>query len=134
MKYFDLSPREEAGMLRHLAHLNAQRDPGDPMTAESLLRAVAPLASWADTYAPDVLPVGDWMKRWTADEKKGVRALGLKNPQIQAWLDDLDNSPTVTISHAKVQQGVPVVCAALEQAGVIPAGQGAVRAAAIAGY
>lgn len=60
--------------------------------------------------------------------------MGLQNPQVQAWLDELDAHANVNLTHASVTAGVPAVCGALEQLGVIAPGQAAVRAAAIMAF
>lgn len=98
--------------------------------------------SWYDRLS-DVfrIPTGDWLQRWTAAERKTARAIGAGlvpgvpaaiAQQVQGWLDQLDASPLVNLGDAVVVQGVPQVCALLEAAGAIAAGQASARAAAIA--
>ena len=127
-------PRLVAGITKQLAAYNAGQAEGDALTAEQFLAAMLPLKEWADLHAPEWVPTGDWLQRWTAAEKKAIRAMGLQDAQIQSWLDDLDVSPMVQLTGARVQTGVPTVCAALEAQGVLAQGQGAVRAAEILAF
>jgi hypothetical protein len=91
------------------------------------------LASWQGAYSHRFrIPTGTWLQRWTTEEKKAVRTqLAPNNAQMQAWLDSLDENEFVNLTHPDVAQGVPAVCAALEQIGVIAAGTSAARAAVI---
>lgn len=77
------------------------------------------------------IPVGKWLQRWTDAEKLAVRQLGAQDAQVQAWLNEIDRNEFVNLTHDSVVIGVPAVCAALEQLGVIAAGQASERAAAV---
>lgn len=97
---------------------------------DAALAQVAQLRAQIAAYAE--IPSGEWLQRWTAEERQAVRyVLAPNSPQIRAWLEMLDASPVVHLDHVEIQQGTPVVCAALEQIGVIAPGQAAARAAAI---
>lgn len=83
-------------------------------------RMAAAVQSWYDTNQDAFrIPTGDWLQRWTAEERKAIRAMGAGSAQVQAWLDDLDASTIVKLSDPRVTQGVPAVAQALVQAGVI---------------
>jgi hypothetical protein len=113
-----------------------QEIPNPDLIADNLtyiqLRGLSMLQSWYDTNQGAFrIPTGDWLQRWTAEEKKAIRAMGAANPQIQGWLDRLDVEPVVKLSDPDVVTGVPAICAALEQQGLIPAGSANARAAEI---
>jgi len=126
--------RLAAGLVKQLAAYNAGQADADKLTAEQFIVAMLPLKEWADTYAPEWVPTGDWLQRWTAAEKKAIRAMGLTDAMIQGWLDDLDANPQVELTGVRVQTGVPYVCNKLEANGFFAAGQGAVRAAEILAF
>lgn len=111
-------------------------DDASPLTEAEFLAAnlAGTVAGWADRLAPVLVPVGKWLQRWTAEEKKAARLLGTQNAEVQAWLDELDAHEDVNLTHDVVRKGVPAVCAALEKMGVIAAGEGATRASAILAY
>lgn len=85
-------------------------------------------------------PTGEWLQRWTAGEKKQIRAIGAGTvagiaastcAQVQGFLDRIDASPVINLSDPDVVNGVPLVCQLLEATGVIPPGGAASRAATI---
>lgn len=86
------------------------------------------------------IPTGEWLLRFTMDEKRGIRAIGAgKYPAVpaetvaavQGFLDRLDESPIVNLSDNDVEQGVPMVFSLLASVDVIPQSSVAERVAAI---
>jgi hypothetical protein len=123
-----------AGLSKQLAAYNAGQSEADQLTAEQFIVAMLPLQQWADAHAPASVPLGIWLQRWTDAERAGAFALGSQDERVKAlWLQMLAHSE-VQPDNPDLQAGVPLVCAALEQMGVIASGQGAFRAAAISAF
>lgn len=78
------------------------------------------VAQWAGAFSSRVrVPTGTWMQRWTVAERKAIRAMGLQNAQVEAWLDQLDASEYVNLTHPSVITGVAAVCHSLQEAGLV---------------
>ena len=128
-------PRLVAGIAKQTARYNAGNADA-PLTEAQFLAAMlaGSIKGWADELAPNSIPTGTWLQRWTPEEQAGAFTLGAQSDVVKAlWLKLLDHA-TVELDNPDLVSGVPQLCAALEQAGVIAAGQGSVRAAAILAY
>lgn len=136
MKYIiDIeNPRYVAAIDKQLAAYNAGQEEADTLTAEQYLATQLPLPDWADRHAPAAIPLGDWLQRWTEDEREGALQLAGANSDIRALWLKLIGSQLVHLDHESLLHGVPLVCAALEKMGKIEEGQAAVRATAITAY
>lgn len=125
-----------AGIAKQTARFNAGQAEGYTLTEAQFLAAMldSQINEWANELAPAAIPLGQFLARWTPEEQAGAFTLGGQSEEMRTlWLTLLQAEP-VHLDDARLIAGVPQVCAALEQMGVIAPGRAAARAAAIMAF
>lgn len=103
--------------------LDAYNASNSPMTAEAFMQKLidGQLDGLVSAYLKTVITKLEFLGRFTADERVGIRSAAATNPSIADYLDLLNAAQDVMLTDARTDAGVQM----LETAGLLAAGRAA---------